>query len=59
MKKLSLGKLNLETVDLLPREQLKIVFGGYNGSGCAYEAGNGYAGQVGPNMTSSEAQNGA
>ncbi|MFD0798015.1 hypothetical protein ACFQZJ_11115 [Maribacter chungangensis] len=33
MKKLSLEKLNLRSDDLLQREQLKTVFGGY-GNGC-------------------------
>ena len=36
MKKLSLKKLNLNVSDLLKKEQLKSVFGGYGGGhGCS------------------------
>ncbi|NKI24940.1 hypothetical protein HCG49_00020 [Arenibacter sp. 6A1] len=34
MKKLSLKNLNLGVDNLLQREQLKTVFGGYGGDGC-------------------------
>ncbi|UOY04902.1 hypothetical protein L0P88_13170 [Muricauda sp. SCSIO 64092] len=36
MKKLSLKKLDLNANDLLQREQLKSVTGGYDGFYCAY-----------------------
>ena len=35
MKKLSLKKLNLEADNILQREQLKSVIGGYDGFYCA------------------------
>ncbi len=37
MKKLRLANLNLETNDLLQREQLKTVFGGYGGGGNCFD----------------------
>ncbi len=40
MKKLSLNKMKLEAGDMLQREQLKTVFGGYNdhsGDGCCID----------------------
>ena len=51
--------LSLEASDLLQREQLKTVFGGYVSTGCAYQGGNGYAGISSPTMSYSEAQSGA
>lgn len=46
MRKLSIGELNLKSNDLLRREQLKTVFGGYEGGSCTANCPNG-----GPNGT--------
>ena len=57
MKKLSLKNLKLEASEMLGRNQLKTVLGGYQyNGGCAYQGGNGYFGVVSQNMSANEAQ---
>ncbi|UOY04904.1 hypothetical protein L0P88_13180 [Muricauda sp. SCSIO 64092] len=41
MKKLSLKRLDLNANDLLQREQLKTVFGGYGGGACEISCSSG------------------
>lgn len=41
MRKMSLNKLLFDSKDLLQREQLKTVFGGYNAASCTADCGGG------------------
>lgn len=41
MKKLSLKNLNLGVNDLLQKQQLKSIFGGYGSGSCGYKSPNG------------------